>query len=106
MPSEISAVVRTVHRRGLAGGQCRNRRHLGCREPAMKILRRLVFACFAAGCSTAIADEAQPALYSFADVYRLTVNGVAPEINPNLAAPAAEPQVRVAAVQGALAAEP
>jgi hypothetical protein len=70
----------------------------------MKILRRLVFACFAVGCSTAIADEAQPALYSFADVYRLTVNGVAPEIN--LAPPAAEPQVRVAALQDALAAEP
>jgi len=75
-------------------------------SPLMKILRRLVFACFAVGCSIASADEAQPALYSFADVYRLTVNGVAPEISINLAAPAAEPQVRVAALQDALAAEP
>src|SRR5258708_39391863 len=72
----------------------------------MKILRRLVFACFAVGCSTAIADQAQPALYSFADVYRLTANGVAPEISINLAAPAGEPQVRVAALQDSLAAEP
>ena len=60
----------------------------------MKILRRLVFACLAVGCcSAASADDAQPALYSFADVYRLTVSGAAP-------------QVRVAAVQEALAAEP
>src|SRR5260221_10695519 len=72
----------------------------------MKILRRLVFACFAVGCSIASADEAQPALYSFADVYRLTANGVAPEISINLAAPAAEPQVRVSALQYPLSAYP
>ena len=68
----------------------------------MKILRRLVFACLAAGCSCAIADDAQPSLYSFADVYRLTVNG---ELM-TLAQPAAEPQVRVAALQDAFSAEP
>ena len=42
-------------------------------EPAMKILRRLAFACAFAACSCAFADEAQPALYSFADLYRLAV---------------------------------
>ena len=68
----------------------------------MKILRRLVFACLAVGCSNAIADDAQPSLYSFADVYRLTVNG---EV-VTLAQPSAEPQVRVAAVQEAFGAEP
>ena|SRR2546423_12130156 len=68
----------------------------------MKILRRLLFACLAVGCSIAIADDAQPALYSFADVYRLTVNG---EVI-SLAQPATEPQVRVAAVQEALGVEP
>ena len=71
----------------------------------MKILRPLVFACFAAGSSCAIADEAQPALYSFADVYRLTVNAVAPEIITP-AQPAAEPQVRATAVHDAVVAEP
>jgi len=71
----------------------------------MKILRPLVFACFALGSSCAIADEAQPALYSFADVYRLTVNGVALEMTAS-AQPVAEPQVRAAAVQDALVAEP
>ena len=69
----------------------------------MKILRRLVFACLAVGCSYAIADDAQPALYSFADVYRLTVNGVAPQV-VTLVQP--EAQVRVAAVQDAFSAEP
>ena len=49
----------------------------------MKILRRLLFACFAVGCSPAIADEAQPSLYSFADVYRLTVNAAPEAIPPN-----------------------
>ncbi|TMH66170.1 MAG: hypothetical protein E6H57_13855 [Betaproteobacteria bacterium] len=69
----------------------------------MKILRRLLFACFAVGCSPAIADEAQPSLYSFADVYRLTVNA-APEALAFAAATSA-PQVRVAlATQDAFAA--
>ena len=44
----------------------------------MKILRRLAFAFVIAGCSCAVADDAQPGLYSFADLYRLTVN-VSPE---------------------------
>ena len=37
----------------------------------MKILRRLLFASLAVGCCSAIADEASPSLYTFADVYRL-----------------------------------
>jgi hypothetical protein len=75
----------------------------------MKILRPLVFACIALGASCAIADEAQPALYSFADVYRLTVSGLGVEMRPEVTAPVqpvAEPQVRAAAVQDALGAEP
>jgi hypothetical protein len=73
----------------------------------MKILRRLLFACFAIGCcSSAHADEARPSLYSFADVYRLTVNA-SPEAL-TFAPTSATPQIRVAlAVQDAfVAAEP
>jgi hypothetical protein len=61
----------------------------------MKIFRRLAFAVAVAGCSCALADDGQPELYSFADLYRLTV-GARPELV--LAAPAAAPQqIRVAA---------
>ena len=72
----------------------------------MKILRRLVFASFAVGCCSAIADEASPPLYTFADVYRLTVNAT-PDALTFVPATAA-PQVRVAlATQDAfIAAEP
>ena len=62
----------------------------------MKILHRLVIVCLAAGCATAAAaDESHPALYSFSDLYRLTVTGapVSPEPHP---APIATAQ-RVAA---------
>ncbi len=66
----------------------------------MKILHRLVFVCLAAGCATgAAADESHPALYSFSDLYRLTVSGAAPHA---IGAPSfgAEPhEVRVAAAQ-------
>jgi hypothetical protein len=45
----------------------------------MKILHRLVLICLAAGCATgAAADESHAALYSFSDLYRLTVDGAAP----------------------------
>ena len=47
----------------------------------MKILHRLVLVCLAAGCATAAADEPHPALYSFSDLYRLTVTG-APALSP------------------------
>ena len=71
----------------------------------MKILRRLLFASLAVGCCSAIADEASASLYSFADVYRLTVNA-SPELL-TFAASTAVPQVRVALVQDAFsAAEP
>jgi hypothetical protein len=70
---------------------------------AMKIVGRLVFvSAFALGLATPLAaDEAHPALYSFADLYRLTVAGAgADEIRfPEFAA---EPQVRVAAAQPAV----
>lgn len=62
----------------------------------MKILRRLAFAFAVAACSSAVADDAQPGLYSFADLYRLTVNATPEALVP---APAAAPQqIRVAAV--------
>ena len=61
----------------------------------MKILRRLAFAFAFAIAPCAFADEAQPALYSFADLYRLAV-GTTPEalVSAPLAAPQ---QIRVAA---------
>jgi hypothetical protein len=50
----------------------------------MMILRRLVIACAAAGCATAAAADAPvpnaTALYSFNDLYRLTVSGAIPEL--------------------------
>ncbi|MBV9188906.1 MAG: hypothetical protein JO292_05675, partial [Betaproteobacteria bacterium] len=64
----------------------------------MKILRRLAFAFLFAGCCAAVADDVRPAtqfqLYSFVDLYRLTVSA-APDalLFPS---PVATPQVRVA----------
>jgi hypothetical protein len=46
----------------------------------MKILPRLVIACVAAGCATAAAADDRSALYSFNDLYRLTVSGAIPEL--------------------------
>ena len=72
----------------------------------MKTLRRLVIAAFAlAITSTAAADQAQSAAYSFADLYRLTVGGAPAQ---DFASPGAnaEAPVRVAAFQPAAAAEP
>ncbi|HWI39166.1 MAG TPA: hypothetical protein VNU64_22140 [Burkholderiales bacterium] len=46
----------------------------------MMILRRLVIACAAAGCATAAAADDRTALYSFNDLYRLTVSGAVPEL--------------------------
>ena len=46
----------------------------------MMILRRLVIACAAAGCATAAAAEDRTALYSFNDLYRLTVSGAIPQL--------------------------
>ena len=65
----------------------------------MKILRRLAFAFAIAGCSCAVADDAQPGLYSFADLYRLTVNASPEALVFALPAAAQQipPQVRVAA---------
>ena len=50
----------------------------------MKILPRLVLVCLAAGCATGAAaggphGESHPALYSFSDLFRLTVDGATPE---------------------------
>lgn len=72
----------------------------------MKILHRLVIFCFAAGCASgAAADASHPSLYSFSDLYRLTVNGTAPEAI-GVSPVAAEPQqVRVATVQAAPSAD-
>jgi hypothetical protein len=64
----------------------------------MNIVRRLVIACMLALGATApaCADDVRPSLYSFADLYRLTVNGAGADelLLPGVAA---EPQVRVAA---------
>ena len=70
----------------------------------MKILR-LVFLLVAAGFAAAAradapVSEGHPAMYSFADIYRLTVSGTSPQLPA-----AAEPQIRVATVQSAPAAE-
>ena len=46
----------------------------------MMILRRLVIACAAAGCATAAAADDRTALYSFNDLYRLTVSGAIPQL--------------------------
>jgi hypothetical protein len=74
----------------------------------MKILHRLVIGCFAASlalacAASAAADAAHPELYSFSDLYRLTVNGgVAEPLGASL--PASEPQqVRVATAQSVAA---
>ena len=69
----------------------------------MKMLHRLVIICLAAGCATsAAAVESHAALYSFSDLYRLTVNGAAPESLPLNSEPH---QVRVATVPAAPATE-
>lgn len=71
----------------------------------MKILRRFAFAIAIAGCCAAVADDARPAtqfqLYSFADLYRLTVNA-APEAL-FFPSPVATPQVRVAMAESFVA---
>ena len=71
----------------------------------MKILRRLAFAFLFAGCCAALADDARPAhLYSFADLYRLTVNATPDALIFEPAA--ASPQIRVAMVESFAVAEP
>jgi hypothetical protein len=72
----------------------------------MKILCRL-FVVFTLGCAaSAFADEAYPSLYSFADVYRLTVSAAPDALT--LVTPSAAPQFHLAAaMQDAfVAAEP
>lgn len=71
----------------------------------MKIVCRLLLVCIAAGFAAATraespVPETPSAMYSFADIYRLTVNGSVPQ-----ALPLSEPQVRVATVQAAPAAD-
>ena len=67
----------------------------------MKTVLRLLFICLAAPFAAgACAEEAGPAMYSFADIYRMTVNGSVPYTFD-----AGEPQVRVATVQAAPAAQ-
>ena len=72
----------------------------------MKILRRL-FVVFALGCAaSAFADDAYPSVYSFADVYRLTVTAAPDALT--FVAPTPAPQIRLAAVMqdSFVAAEP
>ena len=76
----------------------------------MNILHRLVIVCFAAGCASGAAADARianssadahPSLYSFSDLYRLTVNGAAPGSTGTLPAANEAQQVRVATAQPA-----
>ena len=76
----------------------------------MKILHGLMVICLAAGCATRAAADAHfpdghPALYSFADLYRLTTNGamsgVAAEPYAAISLGAEPYHVRVAAAQAA-----
>jgi len=72
----------------------------------MKILHRLVILCLAACCASGAAADTHstpthPSLYSFSDLYRMTVNGATLDA-PGVAPVAAEPQqVRVATAQAA-----
>ena len=67
----------------------------------MKIVFRPLLVCLAALFAAGVcAEETSPAMYSFADIYRMTVNGAAP-----YPFSAGESQVRVATVQAAPAAE-
>lgn len=69
----------------------------------MNLLHRLVILCLAAGCATCAA--AADALYSFNDLYRLTVNGALVEpIAPSLPLPQPREQ-RVASAEPVAAAE-
>ena len=78
----------------------------------MKILRRIAFAVAIAGCCAAVADDVRPAmqfqpqssLWSFADLYRLTVQATPDAVFS--ASPVATPQVRVAMVESFAVAEP
>ena len=67
----------------------------------MKMVRRLLIASvFVLGVTPcALADDAHPALYSFADLYRLTVSTAEEARFPGAAV---DPQVRVAAQASAL----
>jgi len=78
----------------------------------MKLLRRIAFAIAIAGCCAAIADDVRPAtqfeLYSFADLYRLTVQAGPDALlfaSP-VAAPRVPPQLRVAMAEAPAVAEP
>ena len=80
----------------------------------MKILHRLVILCcaaaFAAGAhatiqSPAVSSQGHPSLYSFSDLYRLTVNGATPEPIGVSSFNHEPQQVRVATVQAAAAPE-
>ncbi|HZC78095.1 MAG TPA: hypothetical protein VE258_10120, partial [Ktedonobacterales bacterium] len=68
----------------------------------MKPLVRLALLCLALACAPSrAADEPPPALYSFADLYRLTVS--AP---PSTALAFAEPQIHLAAREPQVAPAP
>jgi len=77
----------------------------------MKFLRRIAFAVAIGGCCVAVADDVRPAaqfqLYSFADLYRLTVHATPDAL---VFAPAATqqvpPQLRVAMAESFAVAEP
>ncbi len=71
----------------------------------MKTLRRFAFAILFACCCTALADDARPAqLYSFADLYRLTVHASPDALV--LAPQAPSPQMRVAMDESFAEAQP
>jgi len=72
----------------------------------MKFLRRALFISLAAAGASSMADEAPSALYSFADVYRLTVNTAPEALTFAPAAPVSQIRVTLAAQDVFAAAEP
>src|SRR5215213_1949338 len=105
----MRALVRTAHRRQCRKARSRNTPPLGCCDAFMKQLKLLLLgSALVAG--NAVADTAflergapHPALYSFVDVFHLTVSG---PMGPMPAEAAAEAPIRVAAPQAQAAAEP
>jgi hypothetical protein len=98
------ALVRTAHRRQCREAPARNTPPLGCCDAFMKPLTLFLFGIALAAGNAMAADSSfqeraapHPALYSFVDVFRLTLSGPMP--GPVSAEPTAEARIRVAAPQ-------
>ena len=105
------ALVRTAHRRQCREAPPRNTPPLGCCDAFMKPLTLFLFGIVLAAGHAVAADSSfeqrsapHPALYSFVDVFRLTMIG--PMAGPTIAEPAGEAPIRVAAPQAQPGVEP